>query len=121
MMDTISLATLEEAIEPYRRAGYTVISQSEGSITLTYPPVRFNYLIFLILLLVWPLAVIYLISFNRRVERRVCLRITSQGYIEANGYTLELAVRERRHERWIDAITLIILALIILTLIWILR
>ena len=121
MMDTTSLVELERAIEPYRRAGFSVIFQSEGSITLAYPPARFNYLVFLILLLIWPLAVIYLISFNRRGERRVCLRITSQGYIEASGYTLEMAVRERRHERWIDWSTLTILVLIILALIWILR
>jgi hypothetical protein len=34
-MDIQNLAALEEAIEPYRSAGFVITSQSEGAITLT--------------------------------------------------------------------------------------
>jgi ABC-type sugar transport system permease subunit len=95
-MDRQVLATLEEAIGPYRRAGFAITSQSEGSITLAYPRARFSYLLFIILLLIWPLAVLYLISFNNQRERRVCLRVTSQGQIEESGYTLEVLKRDRK-------------------------
>jgi len=86
-------------MEPYRRAGFVLTSQSEGAITLAYPRARFNYLLFLVLLLVWPLALIYLISFNNRGSRGVCLRVTSQGQIEESGYTLAVAEKERRRRR----------------------
>lgn len=39
-MDKLTLAQLEQAIEPYLRAGFVVTSQSDGAITLTYPPER---------------------------------------------------------------------------------
>jgi predicted nucleic acid-binding Zn ribbon protein len=98
-MDRQTLAILEQAMEPYRRAGFIITSQSEGAITLTYPRAKFNYLLFIILLLIWPLALIYLISFNNRSSRGVCLRVTSQGQIEASGYTLERIEMERRRRR----------------------
>ena len=99
-MNTQTLAALEEAIEPYRREGFVITSQSEGAITLIYPTDRFSYLFFIItLLLIWPVAVIYLISHNRQQVRSVCLRITSQGYIEESGYTLSLLKRDRKHRR----------------------
>lgn len=101
-MDSQSLAALEQAIEPYRQAGFVVTAQSEGAITLTYPPEKFNYGLFILLLLLfWPAAVFYLISFNNRRNRSVCFRITSQGYIEESGYTLDLAEKERKRERWV--------------------
>lgn len=101
-MDSQSLAALEQAIEPYRQAGFVVTTQSEGAMTLTYPPEKFNYGLFILLLLLfWPAAVLHLISFNNRRNRSVCFRITSQGYIEESGYTLDMAGKERTRERWV--------------------
>jgi predicted nucleic acid-binding Zn ribbon protein len=98
-MDRQTLSILEQAMEPYRRAGFVITYQSEGAITLVAPKARFNYLLFIILLLIWPLALLYLISFNNRGSRGVCLRVTSQGQIEASGYTLERIEMERRRRR----------------------
>jgi hypothetical protein len=122
MIDTQNLYLLEQAIEPYRRVGFIVTSQSERAITLVYPPEKFSYLVFIIaLILFWPAAIFYLILFNRKGERSVCIRITSQGYIEESGYTLEAVERERRRERWITLAiigipTLLVLAAIALLL-----
>lgn len=98
-MDLQTLAALEEAIKPYRQAGYVITSQSEGAISLTHPAEKFSYLFFIItLILLWPVAVIYLISHNSHREKSVCVRINSQGDIEASGYTLEVIEKERK--RW---------------------
>jgi hypothetical protein len=114
-MDLERLFLLEQAIEPYRRAGFVVTSQTEGSITLTLPQEKFSYAFFLItLILVWPVAVVYLISFNNQRGRNVCLRVTSQGYIEASGYTLGAIARERKHKRLVTILLLSIFAIIIL-------
>lgn len=113
-MDKLLLAQLEQAIEPYRRAGFVVTSQSEGAITLTLPPERFSYLLFIILLLVWPLAVIYLVYHNSQKGKSVCLRVTSQGYIEESGYTLEVVERERRRRIIIGVLLFSIVAVAIL-------
>ncbi len=95
-MDRQTLATLEQAIEPYRRQGFTVTSQSDSAITLTPPPERFSYLIFFItLMLFWPVAVIYLVSFHSNKNKRVCVRLTSQGHIEETGYTLAAFAKDR--------------------------
>jgi len=81
-MDISTLVEIEQAIKPYRHAGFVVTSQSEGAITLTLPPEKFSYAFFIFtLLLFWPVAVIYLISFNNQRGKIVCLRVTSQGYI----------------------------------------
>lgn len=113
-MDKLTLAQLEQAIEPYTRAGFVITSQSDGAITLTYPPDRFNYLIFITLLLIWPLAVVYLISHNNKRAKSVCLRITSQGYIGVSGYTLQVIVRERKRRRFVTLMIFTAIALIIL-------
>ncbi|MDQ3816224.1 MAG: hypothetical protein M3362_00870 [Acidobacteriota bacterium] len=95
-MDKFTLAELERAIEPYRQEGFTITSQSEGAITLSPPPERLSYLVFFItLVLFWPVAVIYLVSFNSHKNRQVCVRLTSQGRIEETGYTLEALARDR--------------------------
>ena len=99
-MDTRKLFLLEQAIEPYRRAGFVVTYQSESAITLALPPERFSYLLFILLLLVWPLAVLYLVSYYTQSGKIVCLRYTSQGDIEINGYTLEDIARERRRGKF---------------------
>ncbi len=121
-MDTHKLAALEEAIEPYRRAGFIITSQSEGAITLVRPRARFNYFLFIILLLIWPLAVLYLISFNNRREKRVCVRITSQGQVEESGYTLAVAERDRKRELSVNSFILgMLIAGMILLILWILH
>lgn len=121
-MDRQILAKLEQSIEPYRRAGFVITSQSEGAITLVLPRAKFSYLLFIILLLVWPLALIYLISFNNKGEKRVCLRVTSQGQIEESGYTLAAAERDRKREQLFYSIILIILIIVLILLIlWILH
>jgi hypothetical protein len=102
-MDMQTLTALEEAIEPYRRAGYIITSQSESAVTLVFPPEKFSCLIFLFaLVLFWPAAIAYIVFFNNRQERTICVRVTAQGHIEASGYTLEAAQKERKRERWIN-------------------
>lgn len=121
-MDARMLAALEEAIEPYRRAGFIVTSQSEGAITLTYPPERFSYLLFIILLLIWPLAVLYLIFHNNQRGKSVCLRITSRGHIEVSGYTLEIIAKERKRRKLVAILLFSVLAVttvfIVIRLYW---
>lgn len=115
-MDTQTLIALEHAIEPYRSAGFIVVSQSEGAITLVSPPEKFNYLYFIaFLMLFWPLAVYYAVSFNNRRNRSVCARVTSQGYIEESGYTLDVVARERRRERWVGFALIAIFLLLALS------
>jgi predicted nucleic acid-binding Zn ribbon protein len=115
-MDTQKLAALEEAIKPYRRAGFVITSQSEGAITLAQPRAKFSYLLFILLLLVWPLALLYLISFNNQRERSVCLRVTSQGQIEESGYTLELLKKERRRERQVNLYVILPILIVLFAL-----
>lgn len=115
-MNNQLLAALERAIEPYRHAGFIVISQSADAITLIHSQEKFNYLLFIsLIVLFWPLAIFYVISFNNRRDRTVCVRITSQGYIEESGYTLDLVVRERRRERLIVLVVIGIFTLLVLS------
>jgi hypothetical protein len=113
-MDSITLATLENSTAPYRRAGFVITSQSEGAITLVYPPEKFSYLLFIILLLIWPLALIYLISHYNQRGKNVCLRITSQGYVEESGYTLSALARDRRRRIFISILLFTVIAVITL-------
>jgi len=116
-MDLQNLAALEQAIEPYRRAGFVVTSQSEGAITLTGPPEKFSYLLFFFtLVLFWPVAVIYLISFNNRKARTVCVRMTSQGSVEETGYTLDVMASEGSRGWWFLLIAISIPVLLALAL-----
>lgn len=115
-MDPQSLAILEQAIEPYRQAGYVVASQSEGVIVLTPPPGSFNYLFFFLsLIFFWPLAVYYVVSFNNRTNRNVYIKVTCDGYIEESGYTLDVVASERRRERWVVLIAIGIFLLLTLS------
>jgi predicted nucleic acid-binding Zn ribbon protein len=115
MMDSDKLAALEEAIKPYRQSGFIVTSQSEGAITLSLPQEKFSYLFFIFtLILLWPVAVVYLVSFNNQRGKSVCLRITAQGYIEASGYTLEVIKRNHRRRRIITLLLFSVLAVVIL-------
>lgn len=95
-MDVQRLSLLEQAIEPYRREGFVITSQTEGAITLTLPPEKFSYMLFVILLLVWPLAVVYLVYHNNQGTKNVCVRVTAQGHIEESGYTLVALAGDRR-------------------------
>ena len=121
-MNTETLKALEQVIEPYRNAGFFITSQSDGSITLARPKAKFSYLLFVILLLVWPLALLYLISFNNQKEKVVCLRVTSRGEIEEMGDTLSVAERDSKHDRAINSaiITILSIFLIVLT-VWVLH
>lgn len=109
-----TLAALENAIEPYLDAGYIITSQTDLSITLLAPLRRFSWIFFLFsLLLVWPVAVIYVVWFNQRGDRSLCVRITAQGRIEESGFVLDLLIRERRQQRiFIIAFLLLAVAII---------
>jgi len=116
-MDKLTLAELEQAVEPYRRKGFIIMSQSEGAITLTPPPERFSYLLFFItLVLFWPVAVIYLVSFNSRKNKQVCVRLTSQGRIEETGYTLDALAKERGRRWRLILIAVVVPVLFVLAL-----
>lgn len=109
-------------MEPYRRAGFVITSQSDGATTLVHHRAKFNYLLFVILLLVWPLALLYFISFNNQKERMVCLRVTSQGEIEERRYTLAAAEKDRRREKLVNSIIIITLIIVLIGVIfWILH
>lgn len=84
------LAALENAAEPYMDIGYRVFSQTDSSLTLMRERPRFSVIIFIILLVVfWPAAIIYSAVNRSRRDDIICLRVTSQGYIEATGDTSE--------------------------------
>ncbi len=101
-MSIQTLSALENAVEPYRQAGYVIINQTESAITLRAPARKFPWIPFAIsLILLWPVAVIYLIWFNRQTDRTACVRITSQDRIEASGFTLDLLEREQRRRSFV--------------------
>ncbi len=113
-MNVETLGLLEQAIEPYREAGYRIISQTDSSITLIGRGRSFSYLGFLVGLLVfWPISVLYLVLYNHSSDTSVCLRITSEGMIEASGYTLSVAARERRNARLMRGIIIGVILLLI--------
>jgi hypothetical protein len=86
------LATLERAAEPYLNSGYRVFSQTDSSLTLMRERRRFSIIALIVLLIVfWPAAIIYSVVNRSRRDNVVCLRITSQGYIEETGDTLKTA------------------------------
>ena len=93
------LSELENAIEPYRRAGYVIISQTDSAITLRAPTPRFSWGLFALgLVLLWPVAIYYWLHFNYRRDRSTCVRLTSQGQIEATGFTLSLMEEEQQRQ-----------------------
>jgi hypothetical protein len=84
------LAALEKAAEPYINSGYRVFSQTDTSLTLMRGRPSFSVTLFIILLIVfWPAAIIYSVASRNQRDKVVCLRITSQGYIEETGDTLD--------------------------------
>lgn len=89
-MHSEQLAALERAAEPYINSGYQVFSQTDTSLTLMRARPRFSVPAFIILLSVlWPVAIIYSVANRNQRDKVVCLRITSQGYIEETGDTLD--------------------------------
>lgn len=117
-MSIQTLSALENAIEPYCQAGYVLTSQNDMAMTLRAPARKFSWLFFLIsLLIVWPIAVIYLVWFNQRRDRTVCVRATSQGQIEETGFVLALLVRERRKQRIIYLIFALLVGMLITLLV----
>jgi hypothetical protein len=106
------LAALEDAAQPYVDSGYMVMSQTDSSLTLVRARPGFNVLLFIILLAVfWPAAIIYSAINRSGRDEAVCLRITSQGYIEATGNTPEAKGRRVSGRLFL----LIVLASILLT------
>lgn len=99
-MSIQTLSLLENAVEPYRQAGYVITSQTDSAITLRAPAPYFSGNLFVVsLVFMWPLALYYLFQYNQRKGRTVCVRVTSQGEIEAIGFTLEQLQRERERSR----------------------
>lgn len=83
------LAALEGAAQPYIDSGYVVMSQTDSSLTLVRPRPRFSVILFLVLLIVlWPTAIIYSAVNRSKRDKAVCLRITSRGEIETTGDVL---------------------------------
>jgi hypothetical protein len=84
------LATLEDAARPYIDSGYIVMGQTDSSLTLVRRRRRFSVLLFIILLILfWPAAIIYSVIRRTGWDESVCLRITSQGFIEVTGDALK--------------------------------
>jgi hypothetical protein len=112
-----TLSTLENAIEPYREAGYVITSQTDSAITLRAPAPRFSGNLFVLsLVFMWPLAIYYLFQYNQRKDRSVCVRMTSQGRIEVTGFTLDLLNRDRQRQAASKRL-LIVLSLVLLGII----
>lgn len=98
-MSIQTLSALENAIEPYCRAGYIITSQTDSAIILRAPTPNFSWGLFAVgLFLLWPVAIYYWLRFNHSKERNVCVRITSQGGVEATGFTLDLLEREQQRQ-----------------------
>lgn len=87
---------LEQEIEPYRRNGFQIVQQTDMSITMVQPKEFSIGLFILLLIILWPAAVIYSVSNRTSRDRVVCFRVTSDGNVEISGYTLEAAARARR-------------------------
>lgn len=113
-MSIQTLSALENASEPYRQAGYVITSQTDLAMTLRAPARRFSWLFFLLsLLIVWPVAVIYLVWFNQHRDRTVCVRLTSQEHIEETGFILDLLIKERRRQKVIYLVFALLVGAII--------
>jgi hypothetical protein len=116
-MSSDQLAALEHAVEPYIDAGYRVFSQTDTSLTLMRARPRLSVTVLIILLIVfWPAAIIYSVASRNRRDRVVCLRITSQGYIEETGDTLESTGRRISLETAILIVLSVIAATVLLFL-----
>ncbi len=112
-MPSDQLAALERAAEPYINAGYRVFSQTDTSLTLMRARPRLSITALIVLLILfWPAAIIYSVVSRNRRDRVVCLRITSQGYIEESGDTLQSAGRRIS----LQTAILIVLAVIAVTM-----
>lgn len=110
------LFDLERCAEPYLRAGYTIISQTHSSLTLLCPSPPFSTALFIVLLIVfWPGAIIYTVSNRNQRGQMVCLRVTSEGEVDATGDgTLERrrAAARRTNQLVVVAMMLLVIAII---------
>jgi hypothetical protein len=89
------LSILKNAVEPYRQAGCVITFQTDCVITLHASIRQFSWTLCLISrLLLCPLAIVYWPRFNQQKDRTVCVGVTSQGQIEATGYTLDVLESE---------------------------
>lgn len=96
-MSTEYLARLEHAIEPYRAAGYQIVSQTGWSITLVRRGEEFSTASFILLIILfWPAAILYSASHRNRRDQSVCVRIASDGVVEEIGDTLDFDERKQR-------------------------
>jgi hypothetical protein len=108
---------LENAIEPYREAGYVITSQTDSAITLRGPAPDFSWGLFVIgLFLLWPVAIYYWIRFNSRRDLSVCVRLTSQGQVEATGFTLDQLKGERQRQLSTRRLYSVLVLLVLLTI-----
>lgn len=114
------LAALERAAEPYINSGYRVFSQTDTSLTLMRDRTGFSIVAFIILLILfWPVAIIYSVANRNQRDKVVCLRITSQGYIEETGDTLEDTGRRISSTTAIIIVSLAIVATVLFfLLVW---
>jgi hypothetical protein len=72
----------------------------------------------ILLIVFWPAAIIYSIVSRNRRDRVVCLRITSQGYIEETGDTLEnIAPRVNTLTAILIVVSSVVVTLLLLLLI----
>jgi hypothetical protein len=103
-----SVAVLERAIEPYRAAGFHVVTQSDYAITMRARSPQFSALGFFVLaLFCFPLAIIYLVYYYSRKDRIVCIRLTAAGRIEESGYTLDRIGRAQSSVNWMTFVYLL--------------
>lgn len=114
-MSIQTLSALENAIEPYRKAGYVITSQADTPIILRVPAPDFSWKLFVLgLVLLWPVAIFYWLRFNHQKERSVCVRLTSQGHIETTGFTLDLPEGEQQRQLSSRRLYCVILLLVLL-------
>jgi len=110
------LLDLERCAEPYLHAGYRIVSQTHSSLTLLRPSPPFSTALFIVLLIVfWPAAVIYSVVNRNRRNQMVCLRMTSQGEVEATGDGTMERRREaaRRTNQFAIVVTMLLLIAVI--------
>lgn len=101
--------SLQEEAQIYRNAGYRVVSQRCDSLMLTDVR-RFAKAHFVMLrVLLFPLAYLLLGWVVKRSSCAVHLRVTVEGEIKADGYTLsKMTLDELRHRLFVDTAVVLI-------------
>ena len=96
--------TARRALEPhvgeYRRAGYTLLRQDAYTVSLAAPARRFSTgsLVFWALVF-FPVAIVFAIKRASYQPPQVTLRLTPDGIVEEDGYTLGCLERDERKRR----------------------